>query len=142
MSTSTTAASRADSRYQDKRTSDQHFCAISRYFDEAGLSDSACYMLPCQELDPREETDDPAPFDDYFQSLQKEGIPNGPIAPFVARWLAEDTKDSASRFPAVRELLRDIKDCEYAVAAISLVTPEPKNYYESEEDQSRMHCQG
>ncbi|KAK5694256.1 hypothetical protein LTR97_009878 [Elasticomyces elasticus] len=117
MSATNAAALTASSRYQDKRTSDQHFCAISKYFDEVGLSDGAYRILRCQELDPREETEDPAPFDDYFQRFEKDGTASGLIAPFVATWLAEDTKDTASRFQAVRELLRDIKDCEYALAA-------------------------
>ncbi|KAK3655669.1 hypothetical protein LTR56_003318 [Elasticomyces elasticus] len=141
MDPTTVAALTASPRYQDRRTSDQRFCAIARYFDEAGLSDSACQRLACQELDPREETHDLAPFDNYFQSLRKDGIPNGPIAPFVASWLAEDTKDTASRFQDVRHLLRDIKDCEYALAAVSLVRPEPGSYYESKEDkEDRAEC--
>ncbi|KAK5722911.1 hypothetical protein LTR17_014124 [Elasticomyces elasticus] len=138
MSASTTAALTASPRYKDERMSDQRYCSVSSYFDEAGLSEGAYRMLRCHELDPREETEDPAPFDDYFQRLQDDGTSNGLIAPFVAGWLAEDTKDTASRFRVVRELLRDIKDCEYALAAVSLVTPEPGNYYGSKED--RAEC--
>ncbi|KAK4961380.1 hypothetical protein LTR10_001870 [Elasticomyces elasticus] len=131
---STTAALTASPRYRDERTSDQRFCAIARYFEEVGLSDGAYHKLRCQELDPREETDDPAPFDDYFQSFDKGRTTSGIIAPFVATWLAEDIKDTASRFPAVRELLRDIKDCEYALAAVSLVAKEPEGHDGPEED--------
>ncbi|KAK5681011.1 hypothetical protein LTS10_006771 [Elasticomyces elasticus] len=130
MNATTTAAETASPWYQDKRTSDQRFCAIAAYFDEVGLSEGARLMLRCQELHPWDKTDDPAPFDNYFQSF------DGLIAPFVVMWLAEDSKDTASRFPAVQELLRDIKDCEYALAAVSLVAQEPESHCGSREDKA------
>ncbi|KAK5681187.1 hypothetical protein LTS10_006949 [Elasticomyces elasticus] len=102
---------------KDMRTMDSRYYAVRNIFQSVGLDDGAHHLLSYERVNPWNENEDLGVFDDWFQRG-----PRKPelIAPFVSSWMAEDVKDTTSRFQPVRKLLRKIKDCEFALAALRI----------------------
>ncbi|KAK3639886.1 hypothetical protein LTR56_010224 [Elasticomyces elasticus] len=102
---------------KDMRTMDSRYYAVRNIFKSVGLDDGAHHLLSYERVNPWNENEDLGVFDDWFQRG-----PRKPklIVPFVSSWMAEDVKDTTSRFQPVRKLLRKIKDCEFALAAMRM----------------------
>ncbi|KAK4899157.1 hypothetical protein LTR27_003387 [Elasticomyces elasticus] len=96
---------------KDFRDNDTRYESICAHLRAVGVR----YDLNFGDLHPWNNPRDLGPFDSYFgQGHQKPGS----VSPFVTSWLEKDHRGTASRFPAVREILNDHKDCEYAIAAL------------------------
>ncbi|KAK5722663.1 hypothetical protein LTR15_005895 [Elasticomyces elasticus] len=92
---------------KDFRDNDTRYESICAHLRAVGIE----YDLNFGDLHPWNNMRDLGPFDSYFgQGHQKPGS----VSPFVTSWLEKDHKGTASRFPAVREILNDHKDCECA----------------------------
>ncbi|KAK4889027.1 hypothetical protein LTR27_012142 [Elasticomyces elasticus] len=121
---------------KDMRTMDHRYDAVRKIFESVNLSSKkAHYLLSYEYVDPWNENEDLMAFDDYFQH-----DPRKPqvIAPFVSSWMAEDVKDTTSRFQPVRKLLRIIKDCEFALAALRVGIVDSQDNPEQADD--RAEC--
>ncbi|KAK3660575.1 hypothetical protein LTR22_008016 [Elasticomyces elasticus] len=120
---------------KDMRTMEHRYDAIRKIFESVDLSDNANYLLAYEYVNPWNENGDLGAFDDYFQyGPRKHKV----IAPFVSSWMAEDVKDTTSRFQPVRKLLRKIKDCEFALAALRLGIVDSQGKPEQADD--RAEC--
>ncbi|KAK5722604.1 hypothetical protein LTR15_005835 [Elasticomyces elasticus] len=102
---------------KDMRTMGSRYYTVRNIFKGVGLDDRAHHLLSYEHVNPWNENEDLGVFDDWFQlGPRKPEL----IAPFVSSWMAEDIKDTTSRFQPVRKLLRKIKDCEFALAALRM----------------------
>ncbi|KAK5742480.1 ubiquitin-specific protease ubp2 [Elasticomyces elasticus] len=105
---------------KDSRNDTERFEAVRDVLVGAGteeLDPPYFHYLCFNDLDPWDSVDDPDPFDDYF-SASVNGAAH--ISPIACSWFDKDTKGTASRFPAVCDILLQIKDFEYAMAALEV----------------------
>ncbi|KAK4899141.1 ubiquitin-specific protease ubp2 [Elasticomyces elasticus] len=103
---------------KDSRNVTERFEAVRDVLVGAGTGEwdpPYFHCLSFNDLNPWDSVDDPDPFDDYF-GASVNGAAH--ISPIACSWFEKDTKGTASRFPAVCDILLQIKDCEYAMAAL------------------------
>ncbi|KAK5722678.1 ubiquitin-specific protease ubp2 [Elasticomyces elasticus] len=103
---------------KDSRNDTARFEAVRDVLVGAGTGEwdpPYFHYLNFNDLNPWDSVDDPDPFGDYFSAS-----PNGAahISPIAYSWFEKDTRGTASRFPAVCDILLQIKDCECAMAAL------------------------
>ncbi|KAK3655682.1 ubiquitin-specific protease ubp2 [Elasticomyces elasticus] len=82
--------------------------------DTTGEEPRYMHTLRFSDLDIWSVVELPEPFEHYFINDIGEVV-----SPLAFSWLAKDTKATASRFPAILEVIRHIKDCEYAMVALT-----------------------